>query len=254
MSGARVAFVAGATGYAGRHVETALRTAHVETVAHVRPGSRAVGEWRARFEALGARVDSTDWTAEAMRMTLGALRPDHVFALLGTTRARAGREGLDAPYEAIDYGLTALLLTAAIAAGNAPRFTYLSALGANAGARNPYLAVRGRLEQELRASALPFVIARPAFITGGDRDEFRPGERMASVVLDGVLGTLGALGARGLRDRYASLTGGELARGLVATALADRTGRVEVDAAAVRAAAARWTADHPAASRSAAAP
>jgi uncharacterized protein YbjT (DUF2867 family) len=250
VSAARVAFVAGATGYTGRHVVAALRAARVETIAHVRPGSPALGEWRARFEALGARVDSSAWSEEAMRATLGAVRPDHVFALLGTTRARAGREGLGAPYEAIDYGLTALLLAGAVAAGNAPRFTYLSALGADPDARNPYLAVRGRLERELRSSALPFVIARPAFITGGDRDEFRLGERVASVSLDGVLGLLGALGARGLRDRYASLTGEQLARGLVAAALADRTGRVEVEAAALRAAAARWPAGGATAPRS----
>jgi len=83
------AFVAGATGYVGREVVAALRAAGVETWAHVRPDSPRLREWRERFGALGAQVDVTAWDAVAMRDRLTTLSPTVVFALLGTTQARA---------------------------------------------------------------------------------------------------------------------------------------------------------------------
>lgn len=203
----------------------------------MRPGSTALAGWRERFHGLGAEVDETPWDADAIAATLRRLRPDHVFALLGTTRTRAGREGLASPYEAIDYGLTAQLLHGAIAAGSTPGFIYLSAMGADEGARSAYLAVRGRLERELRESELPYLIARPAFVTGNDRDERRPMERAGAVVSDALLAVIARLGGARLQAQFASLTGEQLARGLVALALSEPRGRTEADAATLRRAA-----------------
>lgn len=235
-----LAFVAGATGYTGREVVAALRRRGVTTVAHVRPGSSAAETWVRRFEALGATVDRTPWEDAAMTATLAALRPTLLFALLGTTRKRAEREGLDDAYERIDYGLTATLLRAARTASAsrpsdaAPRFVYLSSLGAREDTRNEYLRVRGRIERELAESGLPYLSVRPAFITGPDREESRPLERVAGAAVDGVLALAWALGARTLRARWASLTGRELAEGMVAIALADPRGRAVVDPVRIR--------------------
>ena len=52
----QIAFVAGATGYTGREVVRVLLERGVRTVAHVRPDSPHVDEWRSRFEAQGAAV------------------------------------------------------------------------------------------------------------------------------------------------------------------------------------------------------
>ena len=93
MTAARV-FVAGATGYTGREVVRACAERGVETVAHVRPDSTSRDEWERRFAAMGARADATPWEPQAMRATLAALRPTHVFALLGTTQARSKRAAL----------------------------------------------------------------------------------------------------------------------------------------------------------------
>lgn len=217
------AFVAGATGYVGREVVAALRAAGVETWAHVRPDSARLDEWRERFGVLGAHVDVTPWRAEAMQARLADLQPTIVFALLGTTRARAGeaaRAGAPpADYEAVDYGLTALLLRAAAAVQPPPRFIYLSSAGVREGTRNPYLAVRARLERELREAAVHYIVARPAFITGDDREESRPAERWGARVGDAMLALAGRLGARELQQRWASITGASLARGLVHLAL-----------------------------------
>lgn len=218
-----VAFVAGATGYTGRAVVAELVARGARTVAHVRPDSPRLDEWRARFAEMGAEVDATPWERGAMAARLASLRPTLVFALLGTTRARArraARAGGDPAaesYEAVDYGLTALLIDAAAPA--APRFVYLSAAGASPEARSRYMAVRGRVEEKLRASGLDHVIARPSFIVGPGRDEPRPLEHLGASLVDGALGVAGALGARRLRDRYRSTTNVDLARALVRVAL-----------------------------------
>lgn len=216
-----VAFVAGATGYTGREVVRELVECGAQTVAHVRPESERLGAWRERFSSIGAEVDDTSWAPEPMTRTLQALAPTHVFALLGTTRARAKHEGMSAneAYERIDYGLTALLVDAAAQCDRAPRFVYLSAAGVGPRSRNPYVAARWRAEEHLRASGLPWTIARPSFITGPDRDERRPLERLGASVSDKMLALAGSLGARRLRDRYRSTDNTTLARGLVRVAL-----------------------------------
>lgn len=213
-----VAFVAGATGYTGRAVVRALRSRGVDTVAHVRPDAPRLAAWRAQFEALGARVDTTPWERRALTETLTLLRPDVVFALLGTTRARAARaagQGRDEGYEAVDYGLTMLLYHAAVLCGAHPRFVYLSAAGVREQGGNAYLQVRARVERELRAGTLPWVAARPSFITGPDRDEFRAGERIGAAVSDGVLAVAALFGGKRLRARYRSTTNRALAEALV---------------------------------------
>lgn len=211
-AGGRVAFVAGATGYTGREVVRVLVERGIDAVAHVRPDSPRLEEWRGRFTALGARIDTTPWQEAALRASLDTLAPHVVFALLGTTARRAHREGGGADYLSVDYGLTALLLRAT---PPDTRFVYLSSIGVRTGTSNPYLSVRWRMESELRASGRPFTIVRPSFISGPDREEPRPAERLAATVADAMLRVAGALGARRLRARYASIDAATLARGLV---------------------------------------
>jgi uncharacterized protein YbjT (DUF2867 family) len=215
MSGA---FVAGATGLTGREVVRQLASRGARPIAHVRPDSARVEEWRARFVESGALVDTTAWQEAALSERLRALAPQVVFALLGTTRARGKRaereRGERDTYESVDYGLTALLLRAALRAASRPRFVYLSALGVSDHARGAYYQARAKVEQELRASGLPFTIVRPSFIIG-ERDEFRPGERIGSTLADAALSLAGTLGAKRLRQRYHSISGRELAARLV---------------------------------------
>ena len=216
-----LAFVAGATGYTGRAVIEQLVARHVRAVAHVRPDSPARAQWTERWERQGAEVDATPWEPAAMVETLTRLRPTLVFALLGTTRARARSEGRGAveAYEAIDYGMTMMLRDAADACGHRPRLLYLSMAALPQASRNPYVNVRIRVERALREGALPYTIARPAIITGQGRDEPRLGEAIGAKVMDGALAFAGLLGAGRLRDRYRSITNVELAAGLVRVAL-----------------------------------
>jgi alkanesulfonate monooxygenase SsuD/methylene tetrahydromethanopterin reductase-like flavin-dependent oxidoreductase (luciferase family) len=75
--------------------------------------------------------------------------------------------------------------------------------------------VRKRVEAAVRGSELPYLIARPGFVTGSDREEWRAGERFAATVSDGALRLLGKLGAKRLATRYLSMTGAELAAAMV---------------------------------------
>jgi uncharacterized protein YbjT (DUF2867 family) len=216
----QIAFVAGATGYTGREVVRELVGRGVRTVAHVRPDSGRVEEWRERFEAGGAAVDTTPWGDAAMTLTLSSLQPTHVFSLLGTTRARRRQAANRAAetYESIDFGLTAMLIRAAVASGSMPRFVYLSSLGVREHASNPYLVARWRAESLLRASGQPYTIARPSFITGPGRDESRPLERVAAGMANAIASVARVVGARRLAGSVQSLTGPELAAGLVRVA------------------------------------
>ncbi len=214
----QIAFVAGATGYTGREVVRVLVGRGVRTVAHVRPDSPRLEEWRQRFEGAGAAVDSTPWGDAEMVHTLSTLQPTHVFSLLGTTRARrreSATRGATESYEAIDFGLTAMLIRAAVASGSKPRFVYLSALGVREHTSNAYLAARWRAESLLHASGLPFIVARPSFITGPGRDESRPLERVGAAVVDALASVARVAGAERLASSMRSLTGAELAEGLV---------------------------------------
>lgn len=232
------AFVAGATGYTGREVVRQLVEAGVETVGHVRPDSRTLGEWTQRFEAMGAQVDTTPWHPEDMKEALHQHLPDLVFCLIGTTRARraTASEKDRETYEAIDYGLTAMLIEACRTMRPSPSFVYLSSMGVTSNSPSSYIQARYRAEQKLMSSGLRYLIARPSFISGEGRDEARPLERVGAAVADGALGVLGKLGLGAVREKYASMDNVTLASGLVSLSL-DGFEAVVVEADALRAAA-----------------
>lgn len=214
------AFVAGATGLTGRFVVDALRSAGAEVVAHVRPDSPRLAEWRERFTKLGVTVDASAWDERSIEAALKAHAPSLVFGLLGTTQARvkrvarAGGDAAKETYDAVDVALTEMLIHGAKLLEPKPRFVYLSSVGAGDDARGSYLAARSRVERTLRASGLPFTIARPSFIVG-ERDDIRAAEKLFAPIADASLSLLGALGARKTADRYRSITGEQLARALV---------------------------------------
>ena len=209
------AFVLGATGFVGREVVRQLCVRGTKTYAHVRPDSKQLADWRARFGELRAEVDTTAWDTAAMAARWRELKPDHVYGLIGTTRNKAKSDAVQGNiYEAVDLGLTRIAVDAARASEVQPRIVYLSSVGADATARSAYLKARGQAEDVVKASGLPWVIARPSIITG-EREDGRLGERSAAVVGDGLLAFAGVLGARKLRARYRSTTPDVLASALI---------------------------------------
>jgi uncharacterized protein YbjT (DUF2867 family) len=227
------AFVLGATGFVGREVVRQLCVRGAAVIAHVRPDSSSLTDWRAKFAALGAEVDTTPWQADALAARLAQIKPAQLYILIGTTRARAKADAVAGNiYEAIDFGLTRLAVDAARASAAAPRLVYLSSIGADAGARSAYLAARGKAEHAVQAAGLPWVIARPSFITG-DRDDHRPGERVGAVIGDGLLAVAGVLGGGRLRAKYRSTSPDILASALIRLGEAPEHDRI-VDGADLR--------------------
>jgi uncharacterized protein YbjT (DUF2867 family) len=227
------AFVLGATGFVGREVVRQLCVRGAKTYAHVRPDSKQLAEWRARFGELGAEVDTTAWDARAMAARFRELKPSQVYVLIGTTRNKAKSDAVQGNiYEAVDLGLTKIAVEAARASEVSPRIVYLSSVGADPSARSAYLKARGLAEEAVTTSGLPWVIARPSIITG-EREDGRLGERTAAVVGDGLLAVVGVLGGGTLRARYRSTTPDVLASALIRIGEATETG-VIVDGAALR--------------------
>jgi len=219
------AFVAGATGYTGRQVVCTLRESGIPTVAHIRPDSPQLTKHKEFFEGIGSTVDTTPWNPHALAQTLTTYSPSLVFGLLGTTRKRARaalKAGLDPneqSYEHVDFGYTAMLIDAANKLPIPPRFTYLSSLGVHSNAKGAYLQARWKAEEHLIKSGLPYIIARPSFITGEDREENRPLERLGALVVDSALSLTHLIGAGSLKQRYGSTTGAKLAASLVRLSL-----------------------------------
>jgi len=223
-----VAFVAGASGYTGQAVVGALIARGIHTIAHVRPDSPHLDECCKRFTKIGARIDTTPWNERELMAAFARCNPSLVFALLGATRSRARQAGVPIKhlYEDVDRRLTLMLLAAAVQVSH-PRFVYLSSAGANRSPVNTYLRVRYEVEEAVRASGLPYTIARPSFITGTGREEVRPGERFGAALLDSATGVARLFGASRWSDRYRSITGTALANVLVQRSLFAST-RMEI--------------------------
>ncbi|MBM74658.1 MAG: epimerase [Proteobacteria bacterium] len=215
----QLVFVVGATGYTGRAVVQQLSSANIPVVAHIRSDSPKGEHWKKSFEQQGAIVEQTSWEESVIQEALMRHEPTHVFSLLGTTKAKNRKEaqrGNQANYEVVDKGLSLLLLRCASKIKNKPKFVFLSSMGVVENTKNAYLRARADVEREIKASELPWLIAQPAFISGADRDEFRPMERFGAIVSDGILSGLSFVGAGGLKEKYASLTSEQLAAGLIA--------------------------------------
>jgi uncharacterized protein YbjT (DUF2867 family) len=227
------AYVLGATGFVGREVVRQLCVRGEKTIAHVRPDSKQLDTWRTRFAELGAETDATPWDAPAMAARIRALAPAQIYICIGTTRGKAKSDGVEGNiYEAVDLGLTKIAVEAARASEQKPRIVYLSSVGADAAARSAYLSARGKAEEAVKTSGLPYVIARPSFITG-ERDERRMGEKTAAIVSNGLLAVAGVFGARKVRDRYRSTSPDVLASALIRLGEAPEADRI-VDGADLR--------------------
>jgi len=110
---------------------------------------------------------------------LPALAADAAFCCLGTTmRAAGSREA----FRRVDHDHV-VAFAAAARAGNASRFLLVSSVGADAGARNFYLRVKGEAEQAVAALGFAGLdILRPGLMLG-PRPERRPTEALAQRLL-----------------------------------------------------------------------
>ena len=225
--------VFGSTGYTGRALVTVGRTKGLELHAHVRPQSPSAERLLPRYRAMDVLIHEVSWTPPTIAELVRSVAPTHVFCLLGTTRKKAAAHP-NSSYADVDVGMTLMVVDAVEAMSAPARLVYLSSTGVHENARGAYLQARWKVEREIRSRLEDWVIAQPSFISGDDREEPRPSERIATRLGDAVLGGLGRLGLGELRDRYGSLTGRELAAGLLHHALEFGPDTRTVDAADLR--------------------
>ena len=162
--------IVGATGLVGSHtLALALDSAEVESV--VAPARRALPD---HPKLLSPQVDFDSLPQDAEWWQV-----DAVICALGTTMRAAGSR---AAFERVDHDYPLAVATLAHEAG-ASTFVLNSAIGADPDSRFFYNRVKGNLERDLRSvgfDSLTFV--RPGLI-GGQREEFRIGERSAECLL-----------------------------------------------------------------------
>ena len=233
----------GATGYTGKAVAQYLRSKNIDCIAHIRPNSPNLETAKQFFTGLSAEVDTSAWTPDDFSALLQKHEPSHIFSLLGTTKAKAkhaAKTGEKATYEDVDRDLSLLLLQAAVSYAaqrpdqDPPKYLFLSSMGVSDGSANRYIKARADVEKQVRQSPIPWLIARPSFISGPDRPESRPMERFGSLFGDAVLSTMALVGIKKPYQLYGTLSAAQLASGLVEWALDDAAYSQLLDTAAIR--------------------
>lgn len=120
-----------------------------------------------------------DFEAPDQYQRLGTEIPcDLLFCALGTTLKAAGSPEA---FRRVDLEYPKRLIERLATLDPKPGFGLVSSLGAGA-PKGLYLSTKAELEACLRASGLPHLIARPSLLLG-EREEFRLGERLATLFL-----------------------------------------------------------------------
>lgn len=165
--------IVGATGLVGRHLlELALADPRITSV--VAPVRRPLP---AHPKLLAPLVDFADLPAAAPWWQAHA-----VLCTLGTTMKAAGSSEA---FRRVDFDYPLAVARLAHAHGT-PTCVVVSAIGADAASRFTYNRIKGELEQALRQLGFAACTSvRPGLI-GGERDEFRMGERLSKLLLGAV--------------------------------------------------------------------
>lgn len=166
--------VLGATGLVGSHVvDLAIEDERIDEV--IAPVRRPLPQ---RPGLVAPRVDFKQLPEVAPWW-----QADAAICALGTTLKKAGSRGA---FQRVDHGY--VLQAARLAQRHGTRtFVLNSAMGADPGSRIFYNRVKGEVERDLREVGFDsLTLVRPGLI-GGEREEFRLGEHVATLVL-GALG------------------------------------------------------------------
>jgi uncharacterized protein YbjT (DUF2867 family) len=140
---------------------------------------------------------------------------EDVFCALGTTIRKAGSQ--DA-FRRVDYEFPLAAARQALQSG-AKRFILVSSVGADPRSKNFYLRTKGELEQAVSSLGFQAVhIFRPSILLG-KREEFRAGERVATVIAPAL--NLALIG--GLR-RYRAIQAATVGKAMVAAARQEESG------------------------------
>ena len=201
--------VTGGTGFVGGHVVHALRASDQQVRALVRERSSGT-----KLESSGAELVEGDVTSpESLRRAAeGADAVVHLVAI---------RQGKREEFQRVMVDGTRNLLAAAKEAG-VDRFVHMSALGTSAETKDlvPYYGAKWQMEQDVKASGIPYVIFRPSFIFGPDGGILPTFAKLAR--LTPVTPVIGS-GRQRIQPIWADDVGAYFARAVTEEAAANRT-------------------------------
>lgn len=140
---------------------------------------------------------------------------DDVFCCLGTTIKKAGSQKA---FRKVDYDYPVALGRLAKSAG-VKNFQVISAMGADSRSNIFYNRIKGQMEDNLKKLELPALhIFRPSLLLG-DRQEFRLGEKAASL-LSPVFSPL----LRGSMKKYKPIQAEQVAKAMCIAAQSEKSG------------------------------
>lgn len=164
--------LAGSTGLVGRRViEACVGRDHVRLVALAR---------RETSLPRGARMEMFVADPERWGEVLAATGPAAMICALGTTWKQAGQD--ESAFRAVDRELVLDIARRAKAAG-IESFVFVSSVGADSGAKQLYLRVKGEVERELaRIGFERLHILRPSLLRGPREGDPRPLEKLGMLL------------------------------------------------------------------------
>jgi uncharacterized protein YbjT (DUF2867 family) len=165
------AIVIGATGLVGGALTDQLADAdHIEKVITLT---------RRPAEHLNEKINNRVVDFDRLEDYASSFEADLLFSCLGTTRKQAGSIAAQRRVD-LDYQFKAAQLAAD---HGVCHYLLVSASGANADSNNPYLKMKGELEEKIQK--LPFKrisIFQPSLLLG-HRKEFRFAEKLGAVIM-----------------------------------------------------------------------
>lgn len=139
-----------------------------------------------------------------------------VYCAIGTTNKKV--KGDKKLYWQIDHDIPVRVCKMAVEAG-CKQFAIVSSVGANSKSSNFYLGLKGNMEEDIIATAMPGIyIMQPGQLLG-KRNENRPMEAMIQGLTKSISGILS-----GSWSKYKSINASDVARAMIAAVKKDKTG------------------------------
>jgi len=169
MSENKTALIAGATGLVGSSL---LRQLLKENYYH-----KIIVLVRKNIDTKDSRVVQQVVDYNKLTQYANEMRADDVYCTLGTTIKKAGSQEA---FKKVDYEYP-LALGKIAKQNGAQKFIIVTALGSDAKSPIFYNKVKGEIEDQLKSLKLPHLFILQPSLLVGDRQENRPGEKVAIV-------------------------------------------------------------------------
>ncbi|SFB17591.1 Rossmann-fold NAD(P)-binding domain-containing protein [Algoriphagus aquimarinus] len=227
----KIALISGASGLVGKEILHHLfKSEDYDYVLSIGRRKLAIKQQKlVQIEGDMAKIANWDWEEKVASQSLSgeyfslieSLKEKtaevHAFSSLGTTINQAGSKE---KFFAIDHDLVIGFGKWAKTLG-ASKFLYVSASGADAKSSIFYSQTKGKTEEDLKTIGFEYVgLFRPSLLLG-NRNEFRLGEQVASIVMKPLIWLKLFKNIRPIYDY-------QVAKAMVKTALAQKPNSVEI--------------------------